>query len=209
MGIVLVGILLFLPAGTFAYWNAWVMMAALFLPMLIAGVIMLAYSPDLLRKRLNDKETDSEQRSVVAWSGLMFIASFVLAGLDYRFTWTSVPLWVIWTSVAVLILSYLMYAEVMRENAYLSRTIEVQSGQKVIDSGLYGVVRHPMYASTILLFLSIPLVLGSLPAFVVMLAYLPIINARMVNEERVLSKGLEGYDEYKRQVRYKVIPFIW
>lgn len=209
MGIILVGVLLFLPAGTFGYWKAWVMMSALFLPMLVAGIVMLAFAPDLLRKRLNNKESESEQKTVVALSGLMFILSYVVAGLDFRFGWSSLPTWSVWTATAVLVLSYLMYAEVMRENAYLSRNIEVQEGQKVIDTGLYGVVRHPMYTATILLFLSMPMVLGSVPSFIIMLSYLPIINARIVNEEKVLTQGLEGYADYKQKVRYKVIPFIW
>lgn len=209
MGVAMVGLLLFLPAGTFGYWNAWVLLAALFGPMLIAGVVMLVTSPDLLRKRLNNKEKEAQQRIVVALSGLMFLASFILAGLDYRFSWFPLPSWVVWTATVILVLSYLMYAEVMRENAYISRTIEVQENQKVVDTGLYGVVRHPMYSATILLFLSMPLVLGSAISFIVMLAYIPIIGARIKNEEKVLEDGLEGYKEYKRKVKYKVIPFIW
>lgn len=209
VGAALVGLMLFLPAGTFRYWNAWVLMAALFIPMLAAGLVMLAYSPDLLRKRLNSKEKEGEQKTVVALSGLMFVAAFIIAGLDFRYGWTAMPSWVVWTATAVLVLSYLMYAEVMRENAYLSRTIEVHEGQKVVDSGLYGIVRHPMYSATILLFLSMPIVLGSLPSFAVMLIYIPIINARIKNEEKVLTEGLEGYSDYKMKVRWKVIPFIW
>lgn len=209
MGVIMVGLLLFLPAGTFAYWNAWVLLAALFGPMLLAGVVMLVTSPNLLSKRLNNKEKESEQRTVVALSGLMFLASFVIAGLDFRFSWLPLPSWTVWTATVILVLSYLMYAEVMRENAYLSRTIEVQENQKVVDTGLYGVVRHPMYSATILLFLSMPLVLGSALSFIIMLTYIPIIGARIRNEEKVLTEGLQGYKEYKQKVKYKVIPFIW
>lgn len=209
MGVIMVALLLFLPAGTFAYWNAWVLLAALFGPMLLAGVVMLVASPDLLSKRLNNKEKESEQRTVVALSGLMFLASFVIAGLDFRFSWLPLPSWTVWTATVILVLSYLMYAEVMRENAYLSRTVEVQENQKVVDTGLYGVVRHPMYSATILLFLSMPLVLGSALSFIIMLTYIPIIGARISNEEKVLTEGLEGYKEYKQKVKYKVIPFIW
>lgn len=208
-GLILFGLLLFLPAGTFEYWNAWVLIAALFGPMLFLGAVLLIKSPELLAKRLASKEKESQQKTVVALSALMFLASFILAGLDFRYGWTSLPSWMIWTSTGVLLLSYLMYAEVMRENAYLSRTIEVQDNQKVIDTGLYGIVRHPMYSATVFLFLSMPLVLGSMMSFVVMLVYIPIINARIKNEEKVLSEGLPGYQEYKQKVRSKVIPFIW
>lgn len=209
IGLFMMGVLLFLPAGTFAYRNAWILIAALFGPIFIAGVVMLFCAPDLLRKRLGNKEKESEQRTVVVLSGLMFLTAFILAGLDFRFGWTHIPSWVVWTATAVLVLAYLLYAEVMRENAYLSRTIEVQENQKVVDTGLYGIVRHPMYSATILLFLSMPLVLGSIMSFTVMLAYIPIINARIKNEEKVLTQGLEGYKEYKNRVVYKVIPFIW
>lgn len=208
-GLILFGLLLFLPAGTFEYWNAWVLIAALFGPMLFLGAVLLIKSPELLAKRLASKEKESQQKTVVALSALMFLASFILAGLDFRYGWTSLPSWMVWTSTGVLLMSYLMYAEVMRENAYLSRTIEVQENQKVIDTGLYGIVRHPMYSATVFLFLSMPLVLGSMMSFVVMLVYIPIINARIKNEEKVLSEGLPGYQEYKQKVRSKVIPFIW
>lgn len=208
-GLILFGLLLFLPAGTFEYWNAWVLIAALFGPMLVLGAVLLIKSPELLAKRLATKEKESQQKTVVALSALMFLASFILAGLDFRYGWTSLPSWMVWTSTGVLLMSYLMYAEVMRENAYLSRTIEVQDNQKVIDTGLYGIVRHPMYSATVFLFLSMPLVLGSMMSFVVMLVYIPIINARIKNEEKVLSEGLPGYREYKQKVRNKVIPFIW
>ena len=208
-GLILFGLLLFLPAGTFNYWNAWVLIAALFGPMLVLGSVLLIKSPELLAKRLASKEKESQQKTVVALSALMFLVSFVLAGLDYRYGWTSLPSWMVWTATGVLLLSYLMYAEVMRENAYLSRTIEVQEDQKVIDTGLYGIVRHPMYSATVFLFLSMPLILGSMMSFVVMLLYIPIINARIKNEEKVLSEGLPGYKEYMQRVRSKVIPFIW
>lgn len=208
-GLILFGLLLFLPAGTFEYWNAWVLIAALFGPMLVLGTVLLIKSPELLAKRLASKEKESQQKTVVALSALMFLASFILAGLDFRYGWTSLPSWTVWAATGVLLLSYLMYAEVMRENAYLSRIIEVQENQKVIDTGLYGIVRHPMYSATVFLFLSMPLILGSMMSFVVMLVYIPIINARIKNEEKVLSEGLPGYQEYKQKVRSKVIPFIW
>ena len=208
IGFVFICVLLFLPAGTFHYWNAWLFMAVLFVPMIILGIVMLFKSPDLLKKRLDAKEKEGEQKWVVALSGIMFMAAFVVAALNFRFSWHSLPDCVIWISVAMFLLSYLMYAEVIRENAFLSRTIEVQENQKVIDTGLYGIVRHPMYSATIILFLSIPLILGSLISFFIMLAYIPIIAIRINNEERVLEKGLKGYKEYKQKVRYKLIPFI-
>lgn len=208
-GLVFFALLLFLPAGTFHYWNAWVLIATLFGPMLILGAVLLIKSPDLLAKRLNTEEKESQQKTVVALSGIIFIAAFVLAGLDFRHGWTDMPVWMVYAAVIVLLLSYLMYAEVMRENAYLSRTIEVQEGQKVVDTGLYGVVRHPMYSATIFLFLSLPLVLGSLLSFAVMLAYIPVIGARIKNEEKVLTQSLKGYKEYKQKVKSKVIPYIW
>lgn len=209
MGFVFICVLLFLPAGTFHYWNAWLFLAVLFVPMIILGIVMLFKSPDLLKKRLDAKEKEGEQKWVVALSGIMFMAAFVVAALNFRFSWHSLPDCVIWISVAMFLFSYLMYAEVIRENAFLSRTIEVQENQKVIDTGLYGMVRHPMYFATIILFLSIPLILGSLISFFIMLAYIPIIAIRINNEERVLEKGLKGYKEYKQKVRYKLIPFIW
>ena len=209
LGLVLVGLFIFLPAGTLHYHCGWLLIAVLFVPMLIAGIVMLFRSPELLKKRLNAKEKESEQRSVVVLSGIMFVAAFVVAGLNFRYEWVVMPSWAVWSAVALFLLAYIMYAEVLRENAYLSRTIEVQKGQKVIDTGLYGVVRHPMYSATIMLFLSMPLVLGSLPSFVVMLAYIPLIAKRIRNEEAVLLKGLAGYDAYCRKVKYKVIPFVW
>ena len=208
-GLVLMGLLLFLPAGTFAFPQACLLLAVLFVPMFGAGIVMLVKSPELLRKRLNAKEEQGEQRWVIALSGLMFVAAFVLAGLNFRFGWHLLPAWVSIAAAVVFLLSYLLFAEVLRENAYLSRTIEVQENQKVVDTGLYGIVRHPMYAATILLFLSMPLILGSLLSFAVMLLYLPIIGKRMRNEEAVLEQGLAGYTEYKQKVKYKVIPGIW
>ncbi len=208
-GIVLVGALLFLPAGTLAWPQGWRLMAALFIPMFCVGAAAMAKSPELLRKRLNAKEEEKEQRDVVKYSGLMFLAAFIIAGLNFRFGWIVLPDWISWAALAMFLLSYGLYAEVMRENAYLSRTVEVQQGQKVIDTGLYGIVRHPMYMSTLFLFLAMPLVLGSVISFLIMLLYIPIIAKRIRNEEQVLEEGLEGYTEYKGKVKSKVIPFIW
>lgn len=208
-GIVLVGLLLFLPAGTYAYPLAWLLIGILFVPMFIAGLVMMRKSPDLLRKRLNVKEEQPEQKTVIALSGLMFLAAFIVAGLNFRFGWIVLPSWVSYAAVVVFLFAYALYAEVLRENVWLSRTVEVQENQKVIDTGLYGVVRHPMYMSTLLLFLSMPLVLGSVISFVIMLLYIPIIAKRIRNEEQVLEDGLQGYAEYKKRVRYKVIPFVW
>ena len=209
LGVILVGTILFLPAWSFSYWNAWLFMGILFVPMFIAGIVMLGKNPELLQKRLDAKEKEAEQKSVVASSGLMFLASFIVAGLDWRFGWTNMPNWMVWAATGLFLLSYVLYAEVLRENTYLSRTIEVQENQKVIDTGLYGIVRHPMYMATIVLFLSMPLVLGSLYSFIIMLAYIPIIAKRIRNEEKVLEESLPGYKEYKQKVKYKVIPFIW
>lgn len=208
-GAVIVGTMLFWPAGSWDFAGGWLFMAVLFIPITILGIVMLFRAPELLRKRLANKEKEGTQRWVVALSGLMFVASFVVAGLNYRYGWHTLPQWVVWMAVAVFLLSYLMYAEVMRENAYLSRTVEVQEGQKVVDSGLYGVVRHPMYTATILLFLSMPLILGSLISFAIMLLYIPLIALRIRNEEQLLERELEGYVAYKQRVRYKVIPYIW
>ena len=209
MGLVLVGLLIFLPAGTMHFFNGWLLVTVLFVPMLIAGVVMLLCAPDLLRKRLNAKEKEKEQKSVVAMSAALFVAAFVVAGFNYRYGWIVMPAWAVWSAVALFLLSYIMYAEVLRENAYLSRTIEVQEGQKVIDAGLYGIVRHPMYSATVLMFLSMPLVLGSLPSFVIMLAYVPLIVKRIKNEEKVLRKGLDGYDEYCTKVKFRIVPFLY
>ena len=208
-GVLLVGALIFLPAGTLNFRNGWILMTILFVPMFLAGLVMMKKNPDLLRKRLDAKEKESEQKEVIALSGLMFLAAFILAGLNYRFRWMILPDVVVYIGAAIFLLSYLLYAEVLRENTYLSRTIEVQEDQKVIDTGLYGIVRHPMYMATVFLFLSMPLVLGSLISFVVMLGYIPIIAKRIRNEEEVLEEGLNGYKEYKQKVRYKVIPYIW
>ena len=209
LGIVLMGLLLFLPAGSFRYWQGWLLMGILFVPMFIAGFVMLFKNPDLLRKRLNAKEEEKEQKTVVALSGLLFIAAFVVAGLNWRFRWCVLPDWAVWVAAGLFLLCYLLYAEVLRENTYLSRTIEVQENQKVIDTGLYGFVRHPMYMATTVLFLAMPLVLASPLSFLIMLLYLPLIAKRIKNEESVLEEGLEGYKEYKTRVKYRVIPFIW
>ena len=208
-GVLLTGLLLFLPAGSFSFWQAWLLMGILFLPMFFAGLVMMKRNPELLRKRLNVKEEQSEQKTVVALSGLMFLASFLVAGFNFRFRWIVLPDWVSWAAAGVFLLGYALYAEVLRENTYLSRTIEVQENQKVIDTGLYGIVRHPMYMTTLLIFLAMPLVLGSILSFVIELLYIPIIRKRIRNEEQVLEEGLEGYVEYKQKVRYQVIPFLW
>ena len=209
VGLVLVGGLLFLPAGGFHYPNAWLFLGLLFLPMLVLGIVLLFKAPDLLKKRVSAKETERTQKGVVALSGLLFVAGFAVAGLDFRFGWSQVPLWVVITASVVLLVSYALYAEVMRENAYLSRTVEVQKDQTVIDTGLYGVVRHPMYAATVWLFLSIPLVLGSWWACLCFLPYVAVIVVRIRNEERVLASGLAGYTEYQKRVKYRLIPWIW
>ena len=208
-GVVLLGLLLFLPAGTLHYWQAWLFMGILFIPMFLAGIVMMFKNPDLLRKRLNVKEKENEQSLVIKLSGLMFIVGFAAAGLNVRFQWMVLPGWVSWAAAVVFLLAYALYAEVLRENTFLSRTIEVQENQTVIDTGLYGVVRHPMYSVTIILFLAMPLVLGSWIAFVVFLFYPVIIARRIRNEEKVLEEGLAGYSEYKKKVKYKVIPFLW
>ena len=208
-GLLIVGLLLFLPAGTFGWWQAWLLIGILFVPMFIAGLIMMKSSPDLLRKRLDVKEEENEQKTVIVLSGIMFLAAFIGAGLNYRFGWIVLPAWVSWVAAVLFLLAYALYAEVLRENVWLSRTVEVQENQKVVDTGLYGIVRHPMYMTTLLLFLSMPLVLGSVISFVIMLLYIPIIAKRIRNEEQVLEGGLEGYTEYKQRIRYKVIPFVW
>ena len=208
-GLLIVGLLLFLSAGTFRYPNAWLLIGILFVPMFIAGLIMMKKNPELLRKRLNVNEKESEQRSVIFLSGIMFLAAFILAGLSFRFGWLMLPFTVSIIFAIVFLAAYALYAEVLRENTYLSRTVEVQEDQKVISTGLYGVVRHPMYMVTVLLFLSMPLVLGSLISFVVTLCYIPIIAKRIRNEEQVLEKGLSGYKEYEKKVRYRLIPFVW
>ena len=208
-GVVLLGLLIFLPAGTLRFPKGWLLMALLFIPMFGAGVVMMLRDPALLEKRLNAKEQQGEQKEVIWQSGVMFIAAFVLAGLNFRFDWISLPDWVVWAASALFLLAYLMWGEVLRENAWLSRTVEVQEGQRVVDHGLYGVVRHPMYSASVLLFLSMPLVLGSIFSFLVMLAYLPIIAKRIRSEEKLLKKELPGYEEYTERVKYRMIPFIW
>ena len=208
-GVVLLGVLIFLPAGTLRFPNGWLLMILLFVPMLFAGIVMMLRDPALLEKRLNAKEKEGEQKEVIWQSGLMFIAAFVIAGLNFRFGWLKLPGWVVWTASVLFLLAYLMWGEVLRENAWLSRTVEVQEGQIVIDSGLYGVVRHPMYAASVLLFLSMPLVLNSVFSFLVMLAYIPLISKRIRNEEKLLLKELPGYREYTERVRYRLIPFVW
>ena len=209
LGIVLVGVLVFLPAGTLNYLYGWIFMAILFVPMFIAGIVMMIKNPDLLKSRLQAKEKQKEQSLVVKLSGLMFLAGFIVAGLGVRFNWFLLPKSVVIVASVVFLVAYLLYAEVLRENTYLSRTIEVQENQKVIDTGLYGVVRHPMYSVTLLLFLSMPLVLGSVFSFIIFLAYPFIIANRIKHEEAFLEKELEGYKEYKNKVKYRLIPFIW
>ena len=209
LGVVIVGLLLFLSAGSFRYWQGWLLMGILFVPMFCAGLVMMAKNPELLRKRLDAREEEQEQKTVVKLSGLLFIAAFIVAGLNWRFGWAILPDWAVWVAAGVFLVSYLLYAEVLRENTYLSRTIEVQENQKVIDTGLYGIVRHPMYMATTVLFLAMPLVLASPLSFLILLLYIPLIAKRIKNEELVLEEGLEGYKEYKKKVKYKVIPFIW
>ncbi|MBR6532043.1 MAG: isoprenylcysteine carboxylmethyltransferase family protein [Clostridia bacterium] len=209
LGVVLVGVLVFLPAGTLGFMNGWLFMVILFVPMLLAGFVMMFKNPQLLRSRLDAKEKEKEQSLVVKLSGLMFLAGFVVAGLDFRFGWLPLPDGVSIGAAVVFLVAYALYAEVLRENTYLSRTIQVQEGQKVIDTGFYGIVRHPMYAVTLLLFLSMPLVLGSLISFVIFLAYPFIIAKRILNEEELLERELDGYSEYKQKVKYRLIPFIW
>lgn len=209
LGILVIGLLLFIPAGTINYFNGWLFMGLLFVPMFVAGIVMMIKSPNLLKSRLNAKEKESEQKDVVKLSGLMFFAGFIVAGLNYRYSLIELPNIVVIIGLIIFILSYIMYAEVLRENAYLSRTVEVQKDQKVIDTGLYGIVRHPMYLSTILLFLSMPLILDSLISFIIFLIYPFIIIKRIKNEEEFLENNLKGYKEYKNKVKYKLIPFIW
>ena len=208
-GLLLVALLLFIPAGTLHYRNAWLLIALLFVPMFLAGLVMMVKSPALLKKRLNAKEAEGEQRQVIALSGIMFTAAFVLAGLNFRFGWIMMPRWIVWAAAVVFLLAYGLYAEVLRENEYLSRTIEVQEHQTVVDTGLYGIVRHPMYAATLLLFPSMGLILGSPLSFCILLLYLPLIVKRIRNEEEVLERGLEGYTEYKTRVKYRLFPGIW
>jgi len=209
LGVLLVGALIFLPAGTLSYINGWILMGMLFVPMFIAGIVMMFKNPELLRGRLDAKEKQSDQSVVVKLSGLMFIAGFVVSGLGFRFGWYVLPIGVSIGGAAAFLAAYILYAEVLRENTYLSRTIKVQEGQKVIDTGLYGIVRHPMYSVTLLLFLSMPIVLGSLYSFIIFLAYPFIIAKRIKGEEELLERELDGYKEYKQKVKYRLIPFIW
>ena len=208
-GLLLVGLLIFLPAGTIAYTYGWYFIVLLFAPMLAVGVLMVFKAPEFLKKRLDAKEKQKAQKGVLAFSGLMFIAGFVVAGLDFRFGWSTVPTWVVIAASVLFLIAYALYAEVMRENAYLSRTIKVEEGQTVVDTGLYGIVRHPMYAVTILLFLMIPLVLGSWYALIAFAFYPAIIIVRLKDEEALLTKELPGYEAYKQKVKYRLIPYIW
>lgn len=209
LGVVLVGLLIFLPTGTFSYFNGWLLMGILFVPMFFAGIVMMIKNPELLKSRLNAKEKQREQSSVVKLSGLMFLAGFVIAGLGVRFHWYVLPTGVVIGAAVIFLIAYILYAEVLRENTYLSRTIEVQENQKVIDTGLYGIVRHPMYSVTLLLFLSMPLVLGSVYSFLIFLAYPFIIVKRIKHEEEFLEKELVGYREYKQKIKYRLIPYVW
>ena len=208
-GVLLVALLIFLPAGTIHYPGGQVLMGVLFIPMFLAGVVMMLKNPALLRSRLNAKEKEAEQDLVIKLSGLMFLLGFILAGLDFRFGWSRLPGWVSILGAVLLLSAYALFAEVLRENTWLSRTIEVQEGQTVVSTGLYGIVRHPMYSATLVLFLSMPLVLGSVPAFLVFLCYPFLIAKRIRNEEQVLTRELTGYREYKRKVHWRLIPYIW
>ena len=208
-GVLIVGALLFIPANSFEYWNGWLFMGLLFIPMFIAGIILMIKNPELLKKRLNAKEIENKQKSVLFFSGLMFLSGFIIAGLNYRYKWLEISNIVIIISSILFIIEYILYAEVLRENTFLSRTIEVQENQKVIDTGLYGIVRHPMYAITILLFLTMPLILGSFISFLIFLIYPILIAKRIKNEEEVLEKDLKDYADYKKKVKYKIIPFVW
>ncbi len=208
-GILLMALLLFWPAGTLRYPGGWLLMALLFIPMVIAGFVLMARNPDLLRKRLQMKEEQMAQKQVVALSGLMFVGGFVLSGLNFRYGWHTLPRWVVYGGAALFLLAYVLYAEVLRENTWLSRSIEVQEGQQVVDTGLYGIVRHPMYFATVLLFLSMPLVLGSIHAFLLFLVYPLLLVKRIRNEEELLERELPGYREYKQKVRWRMLPFLW
>ena len=209
IGLIIVMLLLFVPAGTLNYFNGWLFIALLFIPMFIAGIIMFVKSPELLKRRLNGKEEENEQKIVIVISGIMFLSAFIIAGLNFRFGWFKLSQMIVAIASIIFLISYIMYGEVLRENVYLSRTVEVSENQKVVDSGLYGIVRHPMYTSTIILFLSMPLVLNSIFSFAIMLIYPIVIIFRIKNEEKVLENELEGYKTYKEKVKYKIIPFIW
>lgn len=209
VGLGIMGLLLFLPAGSWHYWHAWLLIALLFIPMMCMGIWLLLSSPELLSKRLNNREKEQTQKHVVALSGLMFIGGFLLCGFDYRFAWSQVPVWVVATASVFFLIGYILYAEVLRENAYLSRTIEVQDDQQLIDTGLYGIVRHPMYTATLLMFLSMPLILGSWWALALFAIYPLLIIKRIRNEEQVLASGLKGYTDYQQRVRWRLIPWVW
>ena len=208
IGVLLVGLLLFIPGGLY-YWQGWLLMGVLFIPMFIIGIIMLVKNPELLKKRLNNKEKIKEQKTIVLYSGLMFIVGFVTSGLNHRFEWILLPNIVIWSSAFLFLLAYLLYIIVLKENQFLSRTIEVEEKQKIIDTGLYGIVRHPMYTSTIVLFLTMPLILGSLISFLIFLVYPLLIIMRIKNEEEILERDLKGYKEYEKKVKYRLIPYFW
>ena len=208
-GLILVGLIIFIPAWSLSYWQGWLLMGILFIPMFFAGLVMFVKSPELLRSRLNGREKLDEQKSVIIFSGIMFIASFIVAGLNFRFKWIVLPTAVPIIASIIFLIGYILYAEVLRENSYLSRTIEVQENQKVVDTGLYGIVRHPMYMTTLILFFSMPFVLGSIISFIIMSAYIPILNKRMKNEEKFLIVNLAGYHDYMQKVKYRVIPYIW
>jgi protein-S-isoprenylcysteine O-methyltransferase Ste14 len=209
LGVLMIALLLFWPAGTMNYWNAWLLMGLLFIPMFIAGIILWLKNPELLKKRLNVKEKESEQKEVIGMSLIIFVVGFILAGLDFKYGWSNMPIWVVTTASIIFVISYILYAEVLRENTYLSRTIEVQENQKVIDTVLYGIVRHPMYFATTLLFLSFPVVLGSWISFAIFCFFPFVLVKRIKNEEIVLENGLEGYKEYKQKVKYRMIPYVW
>ena len=209
LGVLLVGLLIFLPAGTLLFLNGWLLMGMLFVPMFLAGIVMMFKNPELLAKRLNAKEEKHEQKLVVKMSGIMFLTGFSVAGLGFRFQWYTLPMSVVIGAAVVFLIAYILYAEVLRENTYLSRTIEVQENQKVIDTGLYGIVRHPMYSATLLLFLSMPIILGSIYSFLIFLVYPFIIAKRIKGEEELLEKELDGYREYKQKVKYRLIPYVW
>lgn len=209
LGLIVIALLLFVSSGTLNYWNAWLFMGILFIPMFIAGIVLMIQNPGLLRKRLNAAEKEPEQKRVIMLGGAMFLCGFIIAGLDYRFGWLYLPKLVSIIAAIIFLLAYMLYAEVLRENTYLSRTVEIQDHQKVIDTGLYGIIRHPMYSATIFLFLTIPLVLGSLFSFFVFLIYPILITKRIKNEEHVLEEGLEGYSDYKKRIKYGLIPFVW
>lgn len=208
-GLITVMLLVFVPAGTLNYINGWILIGILFIPMMIMGIVMSVKNPELLKKRLNTKEKISEQKNIIRFSGIIFLTGFIVAGLNYRFKWLIIPQWIVIVSSIIFLLSYAMYAEVLKENTYLSRTVEVQENQKVIDTGLYGVIRHPMYTATIIMFLSIPMVLGSVHSFIIFLLYPVIIVMRLKNEEKFLENNLDGYSQYKNKVKYRLIPFIW